>query len=127
MSVQQASPVVEPASPVVPEETGAVGETGAMLGVVGMVGEGTGESPSMKHGAVPVSEQASPKVVILERHAGIKTRRGKETARRSGRAGESIAVMSVAVPCRAHDGQTKEKRHRQSAIRPPLRTSEGLP
>lgn len=36
----------------------------------GVVGEGPGESPSMKHGAIPVSEQASPKWTILEGQAG---------------------------------------------------------
>lgn len=40
---------------------GAVGMVGASS-----VGEGTGESPSMKHGASPQTEQASPWSRILE-------------------------------------------------------------
>lgn len=59
-----------------PGETGATGATGAVPGPVGVgevgevgippVGEGTGESLSIKHGASPQTEQASPLSRILK-------------------------------------------------------------
>lgn len=72
----------EPVGDVGPGETGV---TGAVPGVAGAVpgpvcmgaegtvgassvGEGTGEAPSMKHGASPQTEHASPWSRILERH-----------------------------------------------------------
>lgn len=75
----------EPVGDAGPVETGATGATGAVPGVAGVVpgpvgmgavgivgassvGEGTGEEPSMKHGASPQTEHASPLSRILERH-----------------------------------------------------------
>lgn len=72
----------EPVGDVGPVETGATGAVpgvvGAVPGPVGMgavgivgassVDEGTGEAPSMKHGASPQTEHASPLSRILERH-----------------------------------------------------------
>ncbi len=53
-----------------------------MVGMFGMVGEGAVESSSMKHGAIPVSEQASPKWTILDRQGG---RQGSRAGRQVGR------------------------------------------
>jgi len=79
----------------------------------GMGGMGTGQSSSIKHGAIPVSEQGSPRSMILLRwDAGIKTKGAKR--QRVGQTG-LISIRGVARcrpsrwACRAHDGQNNDK------------------
>lgn len=88
-----------------------------------MVGEGTGESPSMKHGAIPVTEQASPKYTILESPAGRRAAPSRESGRSAWkkgardsalvRPGESLVVVSVggylmSVPVPMADRRTRK-------------------